>query len=334
MNKKFYLTIDTETATLPCANWIAKNEKQKKNIAIAKPLVYDIGWVVTDRAGTILKKRNFLIQETFFVPSIFNTAYYANKRPKYLEMLDKGEIEVATWNQMIEYFLADLREVDISGAYNACFDFKKAIPFTETYIQKLYSNDFSRWEKEQEKICKKIASGFNSGKNDEFMTPEFNLRGENFPICDLWGLACEKLLDNELYKKFCLDNNRVTNSVQYFSTTAECAFQYLMKNNEFIESHTALDDAIIESRILSKLLKRGKVEPSITAFPFKTLGNTYDWAKNTRGINKRKKYLSMIHDKLEKYLETINNGTAYYSKTVNILEKIEYHLSELEEMNA
>ena len=73
MKKKFYLTLDTETATLPFANELCKDSKQKQKIAIAKPLVYDIGWTITDRVGNIVKKENFLIQETFFVPNVFNT---------------------------------------------------------------------------------------------------------------------------------------------------------------------------------------------------------------------------------------------------------------------
>ena len=90
MKKKYFLTLDTETATLPFANEIAKTPKEKQNIAIAKPLVYDIGWVISDRNGNIIKKENFLVQETFFVPSVFNTAYYKDKRPIYMEMLKNG----------------------------------------------------------------------------------------------------------------------------------------------------------------------------------------------------------------------------------------------------
>ena len=45
-----------------------------------------------------------------------------------------------------------------------------------------------------------------------------------------------------------------------------------MKDNEFIESHTALSDAEIETFILAKALKRGKSEPYLKAFPFRTIG--------------------------------------------------------------
>ena len=151
--RKYYLTLDTETATLPFANILCKNDKQKQKIAIAKPLVYDIGWVITQRDGTIVKKENYLVQEIFFVPNVFNTAYYRDKRPIYMELLDKGEIKVDTWNNIIDVLLEDLDQCDITTAYNATFDFKKAIPFTENYIRHLYSESYNRWEKEQYNKC-------------------------------------------------------------------------------------------------------------------------------------------------------------------------------------
>ena len=94
MKKKYYLILDTETATLPFANTLCKNEKQKQKIAIAKPLVYDIGWVILDRQGNVIKKKNYLVQETFFVPNVFNTAYYSDKRPIYIDLLEYYRIYV------------------------------------------------------------------------------------------------------------------------------------------------------------------------------------------------------------------------------------------------
>ena len=52
---KRYLMLDCETATLPFADEIAgNNPERKKRIAIAKPLIYDIGWTITNRKGDIL----------------------------------------------------------------------------------------------------------------------------------------------------------------------------------------------------------------------------------------------------------------------------------------
>ena len=55
-------------------------------------------------------KRNYLVAEIFSVPSIFNTAYYKDKRPKYLEMLDEGEIELKSWDNIMEILLTDIAQ--------------------------------------------------------------------------------------------------------------------------------------------------------------------------------------------------------------------------------
>ena len=45
--KLVYMVVDTETATLPFADAIAQMDaERKKRIAIARPLVYDIGWTL------------------------------------------------------------------------------------------------------------------------------------------------------------------------------------------------------------------------------------------------------------------------------------------------
>lgn len=284
MKKKYYLVLDTETATLPFVNEITVSAKDKKKIAIAKPLVYDIGWTICDRNGNIAERRNFLVQETFFVPNIFNTAYYKEKRPFYMDLYQKKEIECLCWNDIIELLIADLRKCDFCTAYNATFDFKKAIPFTERYIKALYSANYQEWENRQKELCKKIMRGEETAKNEQFLEPLFILRNEEFPMFDLWGLACDRLLNNERYKDFCLQNQLLSPSGMYFSTSAENTFRYLIKDSDFIESHTALSDAEIETQILIKILKRGKINADLDlkAFPFRALGYTYDYVQQPR----------------------------------------------------
>ena len=48
-----------------------------------------------------------------------------------MELLEKGLIQVATWNEAVEELIADMEYCDIVCAYNACFDFKKAILYFE-----------------------------------------------------------------------------------------------------------------------------------------------------------------------------------------------------------
>lgn len=66
-------------------------------------------------------------------------------------MLNKGEIILTDWNTAVDYMVEAMDACEAVGAYNSMFDFKKAIPFTEEYIQNLYSADFYSWENKQKK---------------------------------------------------------------------------------------------------------------------------------------------------------------------------------------
>lgn len=274
--RKYYLILDCETATFPYASNFGGDEK--KAISIAKPLIYDLGWTVCDAKGKIYRKRSFLITEIFSVPSVFNTAYYKEKRPQYLEKLKNGSITLKTWKEATEILERDLLEVQAVGAYNAAFDFKKAIPFTEKYIEALYSSDFQRWEEVQEKVCANIARGKKAAKRDgapEFDPCTFTFRGIAYPIFDIWGLACKHLLNTDEYRNACLANNWITSSGKYYQTSAEKAFAYLMNDREFLESHTAIEDAEIESAIFGKVVEKvgiKGIEFEIMFFPFRMVG--------------------------------------------------------------
>ena len=154
---KYYLIWDCETATLPYAAKFPADVK--KNVAIAKPLIYDLGWQIVDIHGKVYKRASYLISEIFSVPAVFNTAYYASKRPIYLERLKNKEITLADWNTAIAELIEDLDAVEAVGAYNSMFDYKKALPFTDLYISKLYSPDLSDWKANQNDRYQAIEHG-------------------------------------------------------------------------------------------------------------------------------------------------------------------------------
>jgi hypothetical protein len=271
--KKYYLILDTETATLPYAKNFEGKARQK--IAIAKPLVYDLGWKIIDRKGNVYARKNYLITEIFSVPAIFNTAYYAEKRPLYLEKLAKGEIVLTDWKTDTADLENDLQDIDSLGAYNAMYDFIKSIAFTELYINKLYSPDFYEWEKMQNRIIDNIATD-NGKKNERVFDPyNFEFRGNKYPMFDIWGLSCEHLLNNDNYKQMCIENGWTTASGKYFKTSAETAYRFIADNTEFIESHTAIDDTDIETILFQKILEKTKFkyEMGIIYFPFRILGS-------------------------------------------------------------
>lgn len=270
--RKYYMILDCETATLPCA--IEYKENQRKNIAITKPLIYDLGWKIVDRNGNVYHRENYLITEIFSVPAIFDTAYYAEKRPIYLEKLRNGEIILVNWETAMTAFLADLAVCEAVGAYNSMFDFKKAIPFTELYISKLYSADYHNWLRWQERTCQWLADGGKVEGTQEFEESVFRFRGKVYPLFDLWGLSCQHILNCNEYKQMCIDQKWETASGKYFKTSAETAYRFLSGETEFIESHTAIDDCDIESQLFAEIVKRtkNKWEMGIEFFPFRLLG--------------------------------------------------------------
>lgn len=325
--KKFYCVVDTETATLPFSDEIAQGDpERKKKIAIAKPLIYDIGWTICDRAGNIHERKQFLIAETFSVPAVFNTAYYAEKRPIYLEMLRKGETVIKPWNEVMEIFMTDTAEVDSVGAFNSMFDFKKAIPFTELYVNMLYSPDYFRWEEIQRKSCKRIAFEKPSKDyNPEFDPDHFLFRGRLYDLFDLWGLATTYLLNNVTYKNNCLKYGMITNSGVYFKTSAETSYRYLCDKYDFIESHTALDDAIIESYILHKIAQKHAITPGIKYFPFRDLGYTYEHCMRRKVPNIKE--CEIVLNAIQTYIDSKEEETRYIK---GLLKKMDMLLNYME----
>lgn len=302
--KDIYMVLDTETATLPFANEIAGgNAEVKKKIAIAKPLIYDFGYTLCYKDGTIIDRKQFLITETFSVPSVFNTAYYASKRPLYTAMIERNEIECLPWRFVMAQFEKDLEGVRAIGCFNSFFDLCKAIPFTELYISKLYSQDYFEWEKTQRKLCERIAKDRYTKKSETSTdTQHFNFRDETYECFDVWGMACERLLNTNAYKNKCLEYGMLTNSGDYFKSSAETAYRHLAEKYQFEEAHTALADAEIETYILAKCLKRGAVSCGISFFPFRSLGHPADYVEGIRNKKKQAAYAETVYNAICSYL--------------------------------
>lgn len=321
--KKLYMVLDTETATLPFANDITRNAEEKKRIAIARPLVYDIGWTIADRQGNILEEKRYLIAETFSVPAVFDTAYYKDKRPLYLDDIKAGRTTVVPWETAVAELLKDMERVDYACAYNAMFDFKKAIPFTELYMQKLYSSDYYEWEKMQRRLCGQIARQPNRQESRaNFDAENFTFRNVELPIIDVWAIACENLINNTRYKKKCLDEKRVTASGEYFSTSAESSYCYLVEDYGFEEEHMALSDARIETALLAKGIKRGKVIVGIVYFPFRALGTTVEFLESGyRGM--KPEHIAVVSKAITDRMKQPCKSQAYINKLGNLLSRVQ-----------
>ena len=93
-------------------------------------------------------------------------------------------------------------------------------------------------------------------------------------LSTVWYLACQYLLNCDEYRAYCKANNFYSHSKGFYSTTAEKCYSFVAENTDFIEAHTALNDAEIESFIFQKIVQKAKnkVDIGIIYFPHRIVG--------------------------------------------------------------
>jgi len=192
-----------------------------------KDPVYDIGWTIHDKKGEIFAQYHALVREVFTDGEKMVKAYFAKKIfSDYAPMLDAGEISIQNWSTIVDIMRGQIEEfgVNVVAAYNLGFDVR-ALKMT----------------------------------NDMFGDGSPVFAGKPVQLLDLWQFACEVLLNTATYKKTANANGWVS-PVGNIKTSAEMAYRFIINNPEFIEDHTALSDALIETEILAKCFaKKGKV---------------------------------------------------------------------------
>lgn len=189
--------------------------------SINKPFCYNVGYVVYDTISEIvLLKREFVCEQVWHNPMLFTTAYYENKRDIYVKRMRARKIKLEKFGFVCQQMIRDIEffEIEYAYAYNSEFD-EKVFNFNCDWFK-----------------C-----------NNPF---------DNLTILDIRGNVHNKIAFTDEFKAFCEENNRFTEKGNY-STTAETLFQYIAKNTEFEEEHTALADSEIELEILIETIRRG-----------------------------------------------------------------------------
>jgi hypothetical protein len=197
-------TIDTET--------ISTNEKK---------FCYNVGYVIADTdSRSILCKKDFVVEQIWHNRALFETAYYADKRPLYVSALRGKRAIMDKWGYIMRELAKDFREhkVEYAYAFNSPFD----------------DSVFT----------------FNC---DWFKT---NNPLDTVPVLDIRGMVSQFITNDPAYLQFCEDNKRFTDSGNY-SANAETVYQYITANHDFVEAHTALADSEIETEILFTCLDMG-----------------------------------------------------------------------------
>lgn len=186
-----------------------------------KPFCYDVSWVIMDKdTGTIVDFKSCVVEQVWHNLPLFESAYYKEKRTKYIDMMRRHEAVMDKWGYIMRKLKNDIVKYEIKDvyAYNCDFDDKVLA----------YNCD---WFK-----C--------------------NNPLESVPIYDIWGYASEFITNGSDYQKFCEDNKRFTDSGNY-KGSAEVVYQFMTNNPDFIEEHMGLFDSEIESAILWECIQRG-----------------------------------------------------------------------------
>ena len=208
----YYMIIDTET----CDKHARKTSKPEPWNA----LVYDLGFVVVDsKTFEVVDKGSYIVAETFNNPVLMNSAYYADKLPQYnagIRLDDGGEWQMVCALDLWRTVKDTIKRYGIRKvwAYNCDFD-NKALNSTI----RTYSNGF---------------------------VPYFMPYKVKF--CDIWDYA-SCITATKGYIKFCGEHGFFTASGNP-KTSAETVYAYLTSSPDYIERHTAYEDALIESYIL------------------------------------------------------------------------------------
>lgn len=203
MKKHYYIVLDVETAN-----------------STEDALVYDLGYAVTDRNGHIYECGSFINRDIFIRrKELMQTAYYAEKVPKYWEQIKRGEHKIADLYEIRQAILAVFDRYPITAvfAYNASFDYR-ALNTTQRYLTKSKYRYFLPYGTQ---------------------------------VWDIWNFACNTICLQKGYRKFCLENGFVSASGN-IQTSAEVVYAYITKNKGFTEEHTGLADVFIETAILAK----------------------------------------------------------------------------------
>lgn len=215
----YLMGVDTETC-----NGLVVNDK----LDLSQSLVYDMGWAVCDKRGNIYKTRSYVVREIFIgMADIMKSAYYAEKIPQYWKEIKEGKRKIASFFEIRRQFMEDYREYNVSAifAHNARFDVN-ALNNTTRYISK---------------------------SNTRFFFPY------HAEIWDTLKMARQTIGKQKSYTNFCKrENFQTKHRVPQNKMTAEVLYKYISGNYNFLESHTGLEDVLIETKILAHCFRQHK----------------------------------------------------------------------------
>lgn len=184
--------------------------------------VYNLGYVVydTDTCEKLIE-RDYVIKQIFDNERLMQTAYYADKKPLYIERLEDGACKKLFWGNACRILAHDMERYEVGAilAYNSRFDYNAILKTCERYCTKRNPT----------------ADG----------------------IADIMKVI-DTITETADYKKFCKAHGFMTKHKKpRCQKKAETLYRYLTGNADYKEEHTALADSRIELEIYLEAVKRG-----------------------------------------------------------------------------
>lgn len=194
-----------------------------ETISVQKKYCYNIGYIIYDTDGKqVLAKEEFVVEQVWHNRPLFDTAYYADKRPLYVAAMRGKKATLAKYGHIQRKMSADIKHYNVQGiyAFNSAFD-DEVLEFNANIYGCHNSID-------------------------------------SVPVYDIRGYAVEHLMTDG-YKQFCNANEKkkFITPADGYKTTAESFYCYLTNNPSFAEEHTALADCEIELEILKECIECG-----------------------------------------------------------------------------
>ena len=220
------IMLDTETANTLEIIGEDKDGNPTKKLDMSSVLVYDLGFAIIDSHGTVYETFSFIVSDIFdHETDLMQSAYYAKKIPQYVADLEDGTRQKATAYDVRQTLLAKIAEYNCEFvcAHNMRFDLNAC-------------NNLIRWTTKS-----KFRYFFPYGVE----------------IWDTMRMANEVICKMPTYRQFCEENGYITKNNQC-RKTAEVLYRFITGDNEFEESHTGLEDVLIEAEILRYCVRQHK----------------------------------------------------------------------------
>ena len=219
MDKRINYRLVIDTETCPL-------NKTLETVLPNNMFVYDVGWAVVDKRGKVYDTKSFVNADIFLVEKeLMKSAYYADKLPKYWKEIKSGERVLTSFYNIRKALLETIAKYGITEIYahNMRFDYG-TLQNTQRWLTK------SKYR---------------------YFFPK------DVIICDTLKMARDVILKMPTYRKFCEENELLTKNGR-LSASAENLYKFITKDTTFVESHTGLEDVLIEKEILAYCFKQHK----------------------------------------------------------------------------